>query len=57
MIETLQKNAQGVKVLEYSGHIRNWKALCQELGLPTDLTRQDREEAILIAAYVCVCSL
>lgn len=51
MIETLQKNAQGVKVLEYSGHIRNWMALCQELGLPTDLTRQAREEAILIAAY------
>ena len=50
MIETLQKNAQGVKVLEYSGHIRNWMALCQELGLPTDLTRQAREEAILIAA-------
>ena len=34
----------------YSGHIRNHKALCEELSLPT-LQRKEREEAIILAAY------
>ena len=40
-----------MNVLEYKGHIRNWAALCEELDLAGDLPRQQREEAILIAAY------
>lgn len=73
-----------IKVKEYRGHIRNWEALCQELGIDTEqgykerdvivqpnceeqgvmaasiceaqngggaLTREEREEAILIKAY------
>lgn len=34
----------------YSGHIRNHKALCEELNIPT-LNREKREEAIILAAY------
>ena len=40
-----------IKVKEYRGHIRNWEALCQELAIDTELSRADREEAILIKAY------
>ena len=36
---------------EYRGHIRNWKALCEELGLDAALPREEREQAILLAAY------
>ena len=38
-------------VKEYRGHIRNWKALCEELHIDTALTRQEREETILVEAY------
>ncbi|MBQ3665753.1 MAG: asparagine synthase (glutamine-hydrolyzing) [Lachnospiraceae bacterium] len=40
-----------IKVLEYRGHLRNWKALCEELNIGVSLTRAEREEAILVAAY------
>ena len=40
-----------IKVKEYRGHIRNWKALCRELGIDTSLSREAREEAILTKAY------
>ena len=40
-----------IEVREYRGHIRNWKALCMELGLDVTMSREEREEAILIAAY------
>ncbi len=36
---------------EYRGHIRNWMNLCKELGIATDLTREEREEAIILKAY------
>ena len=35
----------------FSGYIRNWKKLCAELGIDPTLSRTEREEAILIAAY------
>ena len=38
-------------IKEYRGHIRNWKALCGELGIDTGLSREDREAAILVKAY------
>ena len=40
-----------IKVKEYRGHIRNWEALCKELGIDVSLSREAREEAILIKAY------
>ena len=36
-----------IKVKEYRGHIRNWEALCEELGIDKSLPREAREEAIL----------
>ena len=36
---------------EYRGHIRNWEKLCPELDIPMNLTREEREEKILIKAY------
>ena len=42
-----------IKVLEYSGHIRNWKELCKELVIEDTLGREAREEQILIKAYEC----
>ena len=40
-----------IKVKEYRGHIRNWEALCVELGIEKTLSREEREEAILVKAY------
>ena len=40
-----------IKIQEYRGHIRNWEALCERLGVALDLPREEREEAILIRAY------
>lgn len=27
-----RKDTYMIKILEYNGHIRNWKVLCEELG-------------------------
>ena len=40
-----------IEIKAYRGHIRNWEALCEELGLAKDLTREQREAAILVKAY------
>ena len=40
-----------ITVKEYIGHIRNWKSLCDELGIKTDLSRDDREKQIIVKAY------
>lgn len=40
-----------IKVQEYRGHIRNWEALCGELGIDKALPREEREAAILVKAY------
>ena len=40
-----------ITVKEYRGHIRNWEELCERLEIPLDLTREEREEKILIRAY------
>lgn len=42
---------QMIKVQEYRGHIRNWKALCEELVIDGSLKREARECEILIKAY------
>lgn len=40
-----------IKLMEYRGHIRNWKALCETLSVDTALSREQREPALLTAAY------
>ena len=40
-----------ITVKEYRGHIRNWEELCERLEIPLDLTREEREDRILIRAY------
>ncbi|MBQ9062699.1 MAG: asparagine synthase (glutamine-hydrolyzing) [Eubacterium sp.] len=39
------------EIREYRGHIRNWKALAEELGIDKSLSREVREEAILLKGY------
>lgn len=41
-----------IELKVYSGHIRNWKALCEELGLDPSLPRAKREEEIIKASYL-----
>lgn len=40
-----------IEIKEYRGHIRNHSALCTELGISADLSREERETEILIRAY------
>lgn len=40
-----------IEVKAYSGHIRNWQALCAELGIDSTLSRETREQEILQKAY------
>lgn len=40
-----------IKIMEYKGHIRNWESLCRELSINPALSREEREAAILTAAY------
>ncbi len=40
-----------IKLLEYRGHIRNWKKLCEQLDIDSDLSREDREKEIIVKAY------
>ena len=39
-----------IKILEYRGHIRNWKQRCEELEISV-LTREERETQIISKAY------
>ena len=40
-----------IELKVYSGHIRNWKALCAELQVDLKLKREKREEEIIKKAY------
>ncbi|MEE5991675.1 MAG: asparagine synthase (glutamine-hydrolyzing) [Oscillospiraceae bacterium] len=40
-----------IEVKEYRGHIRNWESLCEELSIAKNLTREEREQQILVKAY------
>ena len=40
-----------IKICEYKGHIRNWEALCQELSIDPSLSREEREQQIILKAY------
>ena len=41
----------GVTLLEYRGHIRNWRALNEELGITEVLPRQERERTIISKGF------
>lgn len=40
-----------ISLKEYRGHIRNWAALCEKLGISASLSREEREKEILIRSY------
>jgi len=40
-----------VEIKSYSGHIRNHKALCNELGIQDGLSREVREQEIIVKGY------
>ena len=40
-----------IELKEYRGHIRNWRQLCEELGVDSTLPRTEREKAIVVKAY------
>ena len=40
-----------IEIKKYRGHIRNWQALCAELGIDAGLSREAREAEILTRAY------
>ena len=40
-----------INICDYRGHIRNWRELCSELGIKTDLSREEREKEIIVKAY------
>ena len=40
-----------IQLKTYRGHIRNWEALCTELSIDKTLSREEREQAILIKGY------
>lgn len=40
-----------IKICDYRGHIRNWRGLCEELGIDGTLSREEREKAIIVKAY------
>ena len=47
----MNQTTEAVQIRYFSGYIRNWKKLCEELSVAPDLSREEREEAILRAAY------
>ena len=40
-----------IELKEYRGHIRNWRNLCEELGIDNSLSRDERERQIITKAY------
>lgn len=38
-------------ILKYQGHIRNWRNLCDELGIDKTLSREQRENEIIEKSY------
>ena len=40
-----------IKLIQYNGHIRNHKALCEELGIQRGLSRKERELEILSKGF------
>ena len=47
----MSNSQENVRLIYFSGYIRNWRKLCTELGLPLDMKREERERELLINAY------
>lgn len=47
----MEKSGNAVQVRYFSGYIRNWRALCEELGIDRTLSRTERENEIIVRAY------
>ena len=45
------KSAEAIEIRYFSGYIRNYKRLCEELSIELPLSRREREAAILKNAY------
>ena len=45
------KNTDHIEIRYFSGYIRNYKKLCEELGIDPSLSREEREAEILKQAY------
>ena len=41
-----------IEISDYSGHIRNWRKLCEELNINVSLKREEREAEIIKKAYI-----
>ena len=41
-----------IEISDYSGHIRNWRRLCEELNINVSLKREEREAEIIKKAYI-----
>lgn len=48
----MENTGKSVQVRYFSGYIRNWRALCEELGIDTALSRTERENEIIVQAYI-----
>lgn len=48
----MKQNDKSAEIRYFSGYIRNWEALCGELGINPALSRAERENAILVDAYL-----
>ena len=40
-----------IQIKHYSGHIRNHASLCDELGIKSGLSRQEREDKIIVEGF------
>lgn len=40
-----------IRICDYRGHIVNWRELCDELGISRSLSREERENKIIVSAY------
>ena len=47
----MENKIDAIQIRYFSGYIRNWKRLCEQLGIETNLSRDEREQAILKKAY------
>lgn len=47
----MENTTDNVQIRYFSGYIRNWKSLCDELAIALPLSREEREAAIIKKAY------
>ena len=47
----IERESFMITIREYTGHIRNWRDLCPELGIASGLSREEREKEIIVKGY------